>query len=363
EPHLAALFISAHEQWQKLKQGSGLSVNGTRTSFVDRVRESSLDPLDVIATPERIYEPLARRPRPFHDVNGESPERGSKRRKVSNGQRGIRSKVPSVLVPAPGAIVYSRSTEDLTLAATSEPGTSSVSAPPTPNYAEKQVFSSFGAPTQFWLQVDLPDRGNIVRLIKRHGGQIASTVEAATYVIVSKTTPQYTEVLAVAERAGRVAVPIAWIQESIRINRMAAVDDYSISMTDSELASLQPTTGAARLTKEDLIAIALSVQPPAPPAHPPSLTQNPRFTAEDRNYLQGLLAWRLYRDSGYSNAALCRELYEKASCVEPPVVIQTKDTLSDIVSGTGGEQDEWLADSAMERVAYYEKLKLAHANL
>ncbi|KAG9127376.1 hypothetical protein FRC07_014540 [Ceratobasidium sp. 392] len=46
--------------------------------------------------------------------------------------------------------------------------------------------------------------------------------------------------------------------------------------------------------------------------------------------------------------------------VEPAVVIQTKDTLSDIVSGTGGEQDEWLADSAMERVAYYEKLKLSH---
>ncbi|QRV90908.1 glycosyltransferase family 25 protein [Ceratobasidium sp. AG-Ba] len=44
--------------------------------------------------------------------------------------------------------------------------------------------------------------------------------------------------------------------------------------------------------------------------------------------------------------------------VEPPVVIQTKDTLSDIVSGTGGKQTEWLADSAMERVAAYEKLQL-----
>ncbi|KAG8720525.1 hypothetical protein FRC08_018959 [Ceratobasidium sp. 394] len=148
---------------------------------------------------------------------------------------------------------------------------------------------------------------------QRHGGQIASTVEAATYVIVSKTTPQYTEVLAVAEAAGRVAVPIAWIHESIRINRMAPVDDYSLSISDSELGALQPTVGAGRLSNEDLIAAALSAYPPAPPTNPPSLTYGSRslFTAEDRNFLQSLLAWRLYRDSGYSITALCRELHEK----------------------------------------------------
>ncbi|CAE6429323.1 unnamed protein product [Rhizoctonia solani] len=43
--------------------------------------------------------------------------------------------------------------------------------------------------------------------------------------------------------------------------------------------------------------------------------------------------------------------------VEPAVVIQTKDTVSDIVDGTGGAQTEWLADSALQRVAYYEKLR------
>ena len=46
--------------------------------------------------------------------------------------------------------------------------------------------------------------------------------------------------------------------------------------------------------------------------------------------------------------------------IEPAVVIQTKDTVSDIVDGMGGMQDEWLADSAMERVAFYEKLKRDH---
>ncbi|KAG9104423.1 hypothetical protein FRC06_002658 [Ceratobasidium sp. 370] len=321
DPQFAALFISAHEQWQKLKEGTEFSVIVTQTpnsTVVPHQRDSSHDPLDIIATPERIYEPLARRPRPSHEVSSGSSERGSKRRKFSNGsQRGIRSKVPSVLVPAPGAVIYSRSADEHTKTTTSEPGTApasaSASAPPTPNTAYKQVFNDLGVPTQFWLQVDLPDRGSIVRLIKRHGGQIASTVEAATYVIVSKTTPQYTEVLAVAQAAGRVAVPIAWIHESIRINRMAAVDDYSLSISDSELGSLQPTAGAGRLTKEDFIAVALSPQPPAPPTNPPSLTYNSRimFTAEDRNYLQCLLAWRLYRDSSYSITALCRELHEK----------------------------------------------------
>ncbi|CCO26711.1 hypothetical protein BN14_00742 [Rhizoctonia solani AG-1 IB] len=48
---------------------------------------------------------------------------------------------------------------------------------------------------------------------------------------------------------------------------------------------------------------------------------------------------------------------EQGDCVEPAVVIQTKDTVSDIVSGTGGAQTEWLADSALQRVAYYEKLR------
>ena len=46
--------------------------------------------------------------------------------------------------------------------------------------------------------------------------------------------------------------------------------------------------------------------------------------------------------------------------IEPAVVIQTKGTVSDIVDGTGGAQDEWLTDSAMERVAFYEKLKRVH---
>ncbi|KAJ1311656.1 hypothetical protein OPQ81_010131 [Rhizoctonia solani] len=43
--------------------------------------------------------------------------------------------------------------------------------------------------------------------------------------------------------------------------------------------------------------------------------------------------------------------------VEPAVVIQTKDTVSDIVDGTGGAQTEWLADSALQRVAYFQKLQ------
>ncbi|KAG9127377.1 hypothetical protein FRC07_014541 [Ceratobasidium sp. 392] len=317
DPHLAALFMAAHEQWQKLKQGSGLSASITRNSAntaMDRQRESSYDPLDVIATPERIYEPLARRPRPSHDVSGSSPERGTKRRKLGNGpQRGIRSKVPSVLVPAPGAIVYSRSTDDLTKTTVSELGISSTSAPPTPNVSvDKQVFNDLGIPTQFLLQVDLPDRGSIVRLIKRHGGQITSTVQDATYVIVSKTTPQYTEILAVAEEAGRVAVPIAWIHESIKMGRMVAVDEYSISISDSELASLQPAiTHTKRLTKDELIAAALSPQPPAPPHSSLNRGTKSMFNAQDRNYLQCLLAWKLYRDSGYSITALCRELHEK----------------------------------------------------
>jgi hypothetical protein len=171
DPHLAKLFVSACEQWKKIKQSSGVSASTAQAKDTSGTqiyhRGSSHDPLDVIATPERIYEPLARRPRHALDASGGSVERGPKRRKLSDGfQRGIRSKVPSVLVPAPGAVTYSRSTDDLKNVKTMVLDASSASAPSTPNATLNPVFTFIGEPVQFWLQVDLPDRGGVIRLIR-----------------------------------------------------------------------------------------------------------------------------------------------------------------------------------------------------
>ncbi|QRV90907.1 glycosyltransferase family 25 protein [Ceratobasidium sp. AG-Ba] len=318
DPTFAALFISAHEQWQRLKQGSGLAVSvahaSATKSVVDLQRGSSQDPLDVIATPERIYEPLARRPRPSHDPSGGSTEHAHKRRKLSNGmQRGIRSKVPSVLVPAPGAIVYSRSTDDLNKTMSAPLDGPSTSASPAPNVAEKHLFMDFGRPIPFLLQVDLPDRGGVVRLIKRHGGQIVSVIEEATYVIVSKTGSQYLEILAVAEAAHRVAVPIAWINECIKENRIVQVDDFALSMSDNDLGALEVSRETEPLTDGEIIAAARNPLPPVVPLSPPVLTSNHKhaFTVVDQNYLHRFYAWKLFQEPGTSNGAFLRELSQK----------------------------------------------------
>lgn len=42
--------------------------------------------------------------------------------------------------------------------------------------------------------------------------------------------------------------------------------------------------------------------------------------------------------------------------VEPPVVVQTRTTLSDIFDGFGSAKDQWLDDSAVDRLAMYDRL-------
>ncbi|KAF8605047.1 hypothetical protein BDV93DRAFT_543631 [Ceratobasidium sp. AG-I] len=310
DPRLAELFLSACNEWEALKQTAG-STSPTRTGLLEPVstsdnkphqRGSSIDP------PDRVYEPLARRPRPSHEHASDSAERGPKRRKLSDHglqkQKGLRSKGPP-LVSVPGTGPEDR-------LKTSTPDAADVSGSSSTLNPVQKVFQFLGAALQFWLQVDLPDRGGVVRLIKKHGGRLAATMEAASYVIVSKAAPQYVEIVVDAEAADRVAVPVAWIHECIKTNKLAPVDDYAVGPPPESVLS-EATDGD--LSEAEIIQAALATDPPTPPQPVIKKYGSDRkhsFTDADRAYVHRFLAWKLHNDPKISVAQILKDLGKTA---------------------------------------------------
>lgn len=109
----------------------------------------SQDQTEWSPTSTQVYEPLAKKQRP--PLPAGSTKRGPKRRNPVEDTPGDRSGSSSV------GVTPSQSLED----ATNLGRESSL----TPRSVEK-LFTFFGEPIQFWLQMDLPDRGAVIRLLK-----------------------------------------------------------------------------------------------------------------------------------------------------------------------------------------------------
>ncbi|KAH7345206.1 hypothetical protein B0J17DRAFT_32017 [Rhizoctonia solani] len=159
---------------------------------------------------------------------------------------------------------------------------------------------------QFSLQTDLPNRVAVIRLIRKHGGTTAARMEDASYIIVSKSMPQYQETVQEAVVVDRVAVPVAWVNRCIEENRIVSTDNYGVTTS-------QRTAGT--LTDEDIIKAAMADAPP-PPAPSSSWIKHKdrgyRFTEHDREYLQKSLAWTYARDPEFSLSDLWRRLAQNS---------------------------------------------------
>lgn len=146
-------------------------------------------------------------------------------------------------------------------------------------------------------------------------------MEAASYVIVSKAAPQYTEIVTEADAADRVAVPVAWVNQCIKTNKLVPVDDYAVGPPpglESGSRSDQPADDAS-FAESEIVSAALAAKPPTPPG--PSSTMGPSqgnserhvFSAEDQVYLHRFLAWELYNNPGISINNICRDLAKNVS--------------------------------------------------
>lgn len=149
-------------------------------------------------------------------------------------------------------------------------------------------------------------------------------MEAASYVIVSKAAPQYAEIVVDADAADRVAVPVAWIHQCIKTNRLVSVDGYAVGPPPGSPLSESPD---GDLSEAEIIQAALATKPPIPPVATVTKAGKP-YTAADKAYLHRFLAWKLYNDPNVSVAGLFKELGEVVSQIRRAAWEQTLTNVS-----------------------------------
>ncbi|CAE6521977.1 unnamed protein product [Rhizoctonia solani] len=303
EPEYNRLFLSACEEWEKIKKEAETYVPSLKRKSQAFDKHVSLDRTATKSSrysisqeqPSRspdsspsAYQPLAKKRRP--PLPAGSTKRGPKLRESQSLVEDFASS--QLLLSRPSTPPL-----DLELADDSDdvfeilPPQSPL---PSTSRSPKKLFTYVDEPMQFSLQTDLPNRVAIIRLLRKHGGTTASKMEDASYIIVSKSMPQYQETVEEAGKVDRIAIPVAWINRCVEENRIVSTEGYAVD-------SGQKVPGT--LTDEDIISAAMADRPPAPAPRSSWLKNKERgyrFTQLDQEYLQKSLAWTYARDSGFS---------------------------------------------------------------
>ncbi|CAE6522988.1 unnamed protein product [Rhizoctonia solani] len=318
EPEYKSLFLSAHEEWEKMKKETETYVPPPKRKSQAFDRSASLDrpatksPRHYLAQEQAsrsppspsVYQPLAKKRRP--PLPAGSTKRGPKRREsytLDDDDNSSQLLLPQSS-PQPVDLAADDSDDVFEI-----PPPQSQSQPSTSRSAKK-LFTYVDEPMQFSFQTDLPGRVAVIRLLRvglfntisalsysarqKHGGTTASKMEDASYIIVSKSMPQYQETVEEAGKVDRIAVPVAWIHQCIEENQIVSTEGFAVD-------SGQRVVGA--LTEEEIVRAAMADEPPAPipsSAWVKNKEWGYKFTQLDREYLQKVLAWTYARDSAFS---------------------------------------------------------------
>ncbi|CCO26710.1 hypothetical protein BN14_00741 [Rhizoctonia solani AG-1 IB] len=304
------LFLSSYEEWEQIKKEAETYVPPPKRKSQQYERRAPTDQ-PAAKSPRRdfsqdkstrspsfgpnLYRPLARKRR--SPLPAGSTKRGPKRRESQVLPDDFTSSYFNVPSPSQPPAIELGNDSDAVLEISPPPQASS-----SPN--RNKLFTFGDEPMQFWVQIDLPDRRALIKSIRDRGGAMAFKMEDAAYVIVSKSAPQYQELVLEAEGIDRIAVPVAWVRKCIEENQIVSYEGFAVG-------SGQRAVGT--LTEEDIVDAAMADLPPSPV--PSSLridNKKPgyRFTEYDQEFLQKRLAWTYARDPGFSLKDFFQELYE-----------------------------------------------------
>ncbi|CAE6429312.1 unnamed protein product [Rhizoctonia solani] len=310
DPEYSDLFLSSCEEWEKIKRETYVPQPKRKSQVYERHtpddqpatksarRDFSQDqPTRSPSIGLNVYQPLAKKRR--SPLPAGSTKRGPKRRESQILPEDFTSShvnVPSLSQPL--EMELGNGSDDVL----------EISPPPRPSssWNPKKLFTFGDEPMQFWLQIDLPDRRAVIKSIRDHGGATAFKMEDAAYIIVSKSAPQYQELVLEAEAIDRIAVPVAWVRKCIDEKQIVSYEGFAVG-------SGQRVVGT--LTEEDIVNAAMADLPPSPV--PSSLwvankKLGYKFTEYDQEFLQKRLAWTYARDPGFSVRDFFQDLYENS---------------------------------------------------
>ncbi|CAE6524337.1 unnamed protein product [Rhizoctonia solani] len=315
EPEYGGLFLSACEEWEGLKREAAAYVPPPKRKSQAFERHVSLDqpttksPRHDLSQerPTRspdpnmsVYQPLARKKR--SPLPAGSTKRGPKRRESKAREDDFSLSglyiPPSLTQPLEPELADDSDDVFEILPPQSQPQPSTSRNP-------KKLFTYVDEPMQFWVQTDLPNRVTVIRLLRKHGGTMALKMEDASYIIVSKSMPQYQEFVIEAGVVDRVAVPVAWINQCVAEGRIVPTEGYAVTSEQRPIGIL---------TEEEIVKAAMADGPPSPA--PNTWVKNKewgyKFTQLDQEYLQKTLAWTYARDPGFSLRDFFQDLAKKS---------------------------------------------------
>ncbi|KAI6007286.1 hypothetical protein EDD15DRAFT_2153295 [Pisolithus albus] len=211
-----------------------------------------------------------------------------------------------------------------------------------------EIFSSGGESINFYVQVDLHRRHNVVSNIKKHKGRIVNNIPDAVYVIASTRAKSYDWLLKEATSLGKIPIQTAFVSDCIdesalldetpyaleagartryiRCGRHGALSESRIEIMDDNSKS-RPSKPKTLVVKAERLR-SLSTTPPEnctreettnsySPSPPPPETRHLMsegryyFTVEENEYFCQLARYHLDRDPSMPTLTLMQRLHEK----------------------------------------------------
>lgn len=207
-----------------------------------------------------------------------------------------------------------------------------------------ETFSSGGESVNFYVQVDLHRRHNVVSNIKKHKGRIVNNIPDADYVIASTRAKSYDWVLKEATSLGKIPIQTAFVTDCIDENAILDETPYALEAETSiryvrrgrpgafsevkweksadksnkkpraSVVKTEKLESPSRILLEDDDLQQRSTRGKTPP--PPGTCQRMSggkyyFTAEENEYFCQFAQYHLGRDPSMPTHALIQRLCEK----------------------------------------------------
>ncbi|KIO08331.1 hypothetical protein M404DRAFT_997263 [Pisolithus tinctorius Marx 270] len=206
-----------------------------------------------------------------------------------------------------------------------------------------ETFSSGGESVNFYVQVDLHRRHNVVSNIKKHKGRIVNNIPDADYVIASTRAKSYDWVLKEATSLGKIPIQTAFVTDCIDENAILDETPYALEAETSiryvrrgrpgafsevkweksaDKSNKKPRASVVKteklespsriLLEDELQQRSTRGETPPPPGTCQRMSGGKYyFTAEENEYFCQFAQYHLGRDPSMPTHALIQRLCEK----------------------------------------------------
>ncbi|KAF8577876.1 hypothetical protein K439DRAFT_1664032 [Ramaria rubella] len=87
-----------------------------------------------------------------------------------------------------------------------------------------------GFPKNIYAMVDLKNRKDLLKIVRKHGGKMVSQMNDADYIVLNNRSPQFQNTLNILPHH-KIAISPTWLEECDKANRLVELADHTIDVT------------------------------------------------------------------------------------------------------------------------------------